>query len=238
MKKYIWLLIFVLFFSTSCRKEGRINISVINSERELQDYLIYGWNTWNNSSLLSHVLLPEGLELKISFRVNYRYGYPYYLNESYIASPLHNFPAKITPIAHTYDGAYTELRIKWQGMTALVQSASHHDDLLILITPEEMPEHPHILLLEAGMLYNREGKVEKNGSYLQADMGTRTHSIGSTRKDTIILLPINNPYLAFSSNEQTAFFTGEIRTHEYIRNFIQRRKNEFNDKNSQYGDLC
>ena len=35
----------------------------------LQDSLAQGWNTWNTRSVLSHVLLPEGIALNLGLPV-------------------------------------------------------------------------------------------------------------------------------------------------------------------------
>ncbi len=238
MKKIIGIsLITAIFILNSCHNSGRPDPSRVNSEKELQEYLIYGWNTWNNNNLLEQILLPEGLMLKLSFRTNYRSGIPSTFYDTFISYSQNCSGPEITPIAHTYDGQYTELRIKWKGMTALIQTTSHHDDVFILFTPEELPSPPPIMLLEAGMLYNSEGNVIKNGHYLQANMGTRTHNIGSTKPDTSLFFPVSNPYLSYSASEKTAFFTGEKRSLEYITNFVERRKGEFYAANDKYGNL-
>ncbi len=237
MKKYsCFLLLFVLILFASCQKSSRPDRTKIRAAKELNQYVGYGWNTWSNSNLMEYILLPEELMLKVSFRVNYRTEIPATYNETYIPAAMESYPMEIIPIAHNYDGHYTELRIKWKGMTALIQSVTHHDDIFILFTPEELPSSPHIMILEAGMLYNSDGEVIKNGHYLQANMKTRTHNIGSTQKDTAISLPISNPYLSFNTFRQIAFFTGEKRSLDYIGKFVERRKNEFYNPSSEYGD--
>ncbi len=39
-----------------------------NKYLEFRKNLVSGWNTWNTKSLLSRVLLPEGLAINISIR--------------------------------------------------------------------------------------------------------------------------------------------------------------------------
>ena len=60
----------------------------IDSNKKLQEYLAYGWNTWNNPNLLSFVRMPEGLSLQLSFRLTYRSGGPYYLDSGLYFKPV------------------------------------------------------------------------------------------------------------------------------------------------------
>ena len=218
---------------------GRKDPKKINSNEDLQEYLLFGWNTWNNRNLLNQVLMPEGLSLRVTFRQTMRYGgAPYFLDQAYISSPKHNFPEKITPLGHAYDGSYTDLILDWQGLSARIQTAIHGENVYILYTPIELPEHPPLLILEAGMLWNKEGGISKNESLLQADLGTKSLGIGATREDSIIPLPLKTHYLAFTSNTVTAFYTGKKKTLDYIQKFINTREQQFEQEKLKYGDMA
>ena len=39
------------------------------SYKELNNKVSTGWNTWNYQSMLSHVLLPEGLAINLNLRL-------------------------------------------------------------------------------------------------------------------------------------------------------------------------
>jgi hypothetical protein len=66
--------------------------------------------------------------------------------------------------------------------------------LLILYTPEFVPENPPLLILEVGTIWNKKGMIQKKDNFIQADFGPKGFSIGSSQKDTSILLPLQSPY--------------------------------------------
>lgn len=238
MKKLILFLSLILFI-TSCRfLDGRKNPSRIDSNEDLQEYLLYGWNTWNNPNLLNQVLMPEGLSLRLSFRQAMRYGgAPYYLDQAYISSPKHNFPEQIKPYGHAFDGSYSELDLEWKGLKAKIQTATHGENIYFLYTPIELPEYPPIMILEAGMLWNMEGEIDKKDDFIQVDLGTKSFGVGSTQPDSLLPLPIPAAYMSFRSDTIVGFYTGKKRSLEYIQTFVQNRKGQFATLKEQYGDL-
>ena len=86
---------------------------------EIQKKLASGWNTWNTWSVLSHVLLPEGLAVNLSVR-EYRSGG--WLREALIGRQGDK-EEKILPGPHAYDGSYTELTLIWEDIELRIQSA-------------------------------------------------------------------------------------------------------------------
>lgn len=236
---FVFLFLFVFILPSCDSYVGRKNPAKIDSNEDLQEYLIFGWNTWNNPNLLNHVLMPEGLSLRITFRQTMRYGgAPYYLDQAYISSPKHNFIEKITPFGHAYDGSYTDLVLEWKGLSARIQTSIHGENIYILYTPLKLPEHPPVLILEAGMLWNKEGKISKNENLLQADLGTKSFGIGATRENYLIPLPLKTHYLAFTSDTVTAFYTGKKKTLPYIQKFITTRKLQFEQEKEKYGNMA
>lgn len=105
--------------------------------------LAAGWNTWNTRSVLSHVLLPEGIAINIGFK---HYAGGDYLKEALIGRRgEHN--EKIHPGLRTYDGTYTDLRLSWKGRSWRVQTAATGDEWVMLVTPLAVavtPEHGHV----------------------------------------------------------------------------------------------
>lgn len=236
IKKIAFPFILVLLLSSCELTERRIHSTRVNSAEELNDFLLYGWNTWNNPNLLSQVLMPQGLSLRISMRDSYRRGSPYYLDEAYISSPFHRFTEQVEPYNHTYDGSFTDLKISWKGVTARIKTATRRDNIYILYIPEEVPEYPPVLILEAGILWNKGGVLEKKENIIQADMGTKSITIGATRNDSLIPLPLSSPYLSFSSADTLAFFTGRRQSLEWIQDFISDKEQEILEDRSKYGD--
>ena len=237
MKIKLLLALVILVVMPSCLKEKIIDSSKIKNNEKLQEFILRGWNTWDNSNLLNYVHMPEGLSLRLTFRSSDKSYYPHYLDQTTISAPLLNFPGKITPIAHSYDGRYIEMILSWNGMKARIQVAREKRDIMILYTPIEIPENPFLMILETGILYNKPGKVEKNNEIIQADVSMRTFNVQSTAKELNIPLPISNPYLCVNSDEVSAFFTGYGWNLEKIKNYMEVRKGLYYEQQEEYGDL-
>jgi putative isomerase len=242
MKNILISLLFI--FLVSCDFTSRQDSDAIDSGSELMNYNAYGWNTWNNANLLNYVLLPQGLSLRINFRPLVESSSPFYITESYISDTHNDSDVRIIPLAHSINDNYTELRIVWRGLTAKIQTATYKDDLLILYTPEFVPENPPLLILEVGTIWNKKGMIQKKDNFIQADFGPKGFSIGSSQKDTSILLPLQSPYLAMNSAIETGFYTGRKRTLEFVQRFVNGRKkqisghkNLFNEKADVYDAL-
>ena len=202
----------------------------------LQKRLLRGWNTWNNPSVLSHVLMPEGLALNVTFRK--KRGGPYWLRDSYVANLRSTFPETIHPGPHASDGSYTELELEWEGMKATVRSATDGDDIVILFTPRAVPSEPHVLLLESGILWNKAGSLRREGARIVATVGEREIAIGSTQTPAVVPLPVNAPYLAFDSAQKTGFYTGASRTVEEIEQILDARRTEAEERPKRFGHLA
>jgi len=237
MRKLLIPGIFLLLLSACEFPGGRKDTASINSNEDLQEYLLYGWNTWNNPNLLNQVLMPDGLSLRLMFRNTSRYsGYPYFLNEAYISSPKHNFDEKIIPLDHAYDGFYSEMILEWKNLRARIQTSVHGENIYILYTPLEVPENPPVLLLEAGMLWNMQGNLEKRDDIIQVDIPSRSFNVGSTSPETDVPLPLTSPYISVRSDTITAFYTGKKQNLDYIKRFVNTRKQMFEDQRKKYGN--
>jgi Mannosylglycerate hydrolase MGH1-like glycoside hydrolase domain len=232
MKNIIISLLFL--FLLSCDFTNRQDSNTINSTTELRDYNAFGWNTWNNANLLNHVLLPQGLSLRMNFRPLVEASSPFYITESYISENQDESEAQIIPLNHAINGNYTELRIVWRGLTARIQTATYKDDLFILYTPEIVPENPPLLILEVGSIWNNKGMIQKKDDFIQADFGPKGFSIGSSQKDSSVLLPLQNPYLALNSTIETGFYTGRKRTLEFVQRFVGSKKKEIIEYKNLY----
>lgn len=229
--------IFLILLGSCDNIEKQYTEYRIDSNEELQEYLLNSWNTWNNPDLLNQVLMPEGLSIRISFRQTHRNaGTPYFLDQALVAGPANNFPLKVEPLLHTYDGYYTDMRISCQGFSARIQTATRRDDIFILYTPEELPEHPPLLVVEAGLLWNNKGMVEKKEGFFQADFGPKTFIISATRSDSMVPLSLPSKYLNFSSDMPVGINTGKKRSLEYIQDWIRKREELIINERNLYGD--
>ena len=94
--------------------------------RALNDRLAQGWNTWNTSSVLSHVFLPHNFAVNLQLQDN---ASGKVLKEALIGRE------KVNPGPHAYDGSYTELTINWGKIKVNVKTAASDKNLAIVVTP-------------------------------------------------------------------------------------------------------
>ena len=232
------LSILFIILITSCFSEKNIKPEKVRNEKTLQEFLIRGWNTWDNSNLLNHVYMPEGLSVKMSFRKNYKSGMPYFMNYAFIAGEQDKHSGQINPFLHYFDASYTDLKVSWEGLNARIQTATDYEDLLILYTPEKVSGHNHILILEAGILWGKQGLVRKMDNFIQAEIGNTVYSIRTTGADQKIPLPLHSPYLTFESDKEIAFFTGKTRSLELIKRIMVKRDERNRARSDKYGEMA
>ena len=187
----------------------------MNEYREVQDRLARGWNTWDTRSVLSHVLLPEALCIRLGIK---NYASSSFLKEAFVLRRLQDpaaarNQAQVVPGPHAYDGSYTELRLTWQGIVIDVRSAHDGDDLVLLVEPVEMTAYPATLVAEAGILYNRPGWTANDGDHILASLPDREIRIYCTgkRRDEHNY-PTDNPHFACVLSEPVCITTGRART--------------------------
>jgi len=213
---------------------------------EILAKIAIGWNTWNARSVLSHVLLPEGFALNICFK-EYKAGR--YLKESLIGrfqpktDPTLEYRGgeyveEIFPGAHAYDGSYTELSVAWRGIEVNIQTATLENDLVILVSPAKNQKYPATLVIESGILWNRNGNVEKDGKVIIANLPNKQVRVYTTK--TWIYDPYvatQAPYAAMRMDEEIGVSTGKERTIEEIKTVIELRKQEHYNRKNKYGNL-
>ena len=224
------LLLFLLLLSCQARAQQT------SPEAANQDTLLRGWNTWNNPSVLSHVKLPEGLNVQLLLRK--QRGGPYWLHDSYIASPKVNFPEKIYPGRHAYDGSYTELEVNWEGQRATVETASDGTDFYLLYQPLDSPELPHILVVQTGILWNKPGAISKTNGTVTATFADTSYRIATTVEEEPYALPLPSPYFSFPSDRRVAIYTGSEKTTDEVAAFIARQREAYQQSLQRYGELA
>lgn len=131
--------------------------------------LVNNWNTWDTRSVLSHVLLPEALSLKLAFC---HYGMLTVVDDTSFGtkairatagvklaeSEINDRRVRLIAGAHAPDGAYTRLTVIIGSVTIEVESAHVGErDLVILVRPQSNEPKPPSLILEASFLWNIPG---------------------------------------------------------------------------------
>jgi putative isomerase len=200
--------------------------------RELQKRLVRGWNTWNTTSVLSHVHLPEGFAITLGLKSSG--AGPHYQREFYPANETLHRPEKIRLGPHADDGSYTELVLEWQSggwardtpNLFLVQSATEGDDVFVLVTVKQRAKlRPAHLYVEAGFLWNRPGTVTRTGDVLRAEGGGRVFEVRQTARDVHDPFgTTNTPYLAAALDGALAVYTGGPKKLEEVEAIVARRK--------------
>jgi putative isomerase len=234
MKKLIYLILPILFFGCTSKHNPEKN-NEVNSNESLQKEILQGWNTWNNPNLLSFVLMPDGLSIRITFRK--KRGGPYWMDQSYITGPQINFPEKITPLAHAYDGSYISMEVTWSGIRARVQAAHDDKDIVILYTPLEVPEDPPYLVMESGILWNKPADLEWEGNIIESELEDRDILIRTTGKSVEEKFPLPSPHYILESDQPVSFYTGDQKTDKDILDIIARQESNFKHSLSKYGAL-
>jgi len=197
--------------------------------REMTERLACGWNTWHVRSMLTHVLLPEGLGLQLGIK-EYRGG-------QHIREFLKG-PIDILPGLRSYDGAYTDLTLTWEGIRLRVQSALDGDDLVILATPIEMQKKPALLTVEGAMFWNRPGQWRLDGDSLLGQTAQRQArlfaTVESVREPHIWA---TTAYLALPLSAPVGLSTGKRRTIQQIEAVLASQRAVLDAKAAGFGDL-
>ncbi|MCP5053212.1 MAG: hypothetical protein GY940_38965 [bacterium] len=205
--------------------------------KEIHTKLASGWNTWNTRSVLSHVLLPEGFALNLSFKQHY------WLEEKYLKEALIGRSGKgaeeIRPGPHTYDGSFTRLDIGWEQLKARVESAWVGEDLVILVTPDGTFKSGVKLIIESAMLWNGAGNLSKKGNTLTAVLPGRKVTAWCTAehvKDPYV--ETSSPYLGVFLEGKVGISTGKPRGTGEIEKIIKEQERRLMGKAAKYGDLA
>jgi putative isomerase len=188
----------------------------------LQKRLGNGWNTWDVHSVMSHVLLPEGLAIRVGFYRKTMLNGDASLADALIGRQGAN-EEQVNPGPHAWDGSYTELRLAWQGVRVRVQSAHAGSDLVILVTPlaEKRDRLPATAVFSAAYLWNRPGAVERLADKMESRGSSGTIDIFCVgAKGPFTNIPVAGPYLAAELNDVVGLSTGKPRSIEEIQKAI------------------
>ena len=234
MKKIIYILIPIIFLT--CSAEAVKPATPEESYRAIQKYLQTGWGTFNHKSVLSHVLLPDGIALNIGIKLHDNNA-ENYLKEAFISTRGIR-SEKIFPGYKAYDGSYSELIIEWNGVKFRLESATTtKQDYLLLLTPLKTPENIPSVILETGMLWNRQGILQLKEHEIEVKTINRTLTVHTTGIATDEYLANTSPYLSVKFDQPVAFYTGEIKTIVQVKELVAKRRSEQEVIYQKYGSL-
>ncbi|WP_238008931.1 trehalase family glycosidase [Dactylosporangium sp. AC04546] len=177
---------------------------------DVQARLARGWNTFDTRSLLTQVLLPEGLAVALGIKEYYR------------GNALHQVQIgrrdedaeEVTLGPHAVDGAYAAVTVRWRGIELHVETAHAGEDLVILVTPRANQAQPATLTVSAGPLWNLPGAVRRAGEVLEASLPGRDtpltiHTTAAQVDDPYV--DLTGPYLAVRLHGPVGVSTGQAR---------------------------
>lgn len=187
----------------------------------VQKGLAQGWNTWDTNSVLTQVLLPEGLAIHIGFKDNSTIN-----GDSFLQSALIGRFGKdaevVTPGPHTWDGSNTDLLVAWRGHTIRVQTGASGRNISFLVSPEHSSTDsalPVTLVVWVNYLWNRPGTVTRRNGMIEATTSTGEIPIYCTcaspvsaNSGTPINIPVGGPYFAVDLVKPVGINTGISRT--------------------------
>jgi putative isomerase len=197
--------------------------------------LAKGWNTWNTRSVLSHVLLPQAFAINLCIK-EFKDGN--YLKEALIGRSDKNDEI-IHPGAHTYDGSYTQLNLKWRGIEVNVESAVRQDELVLLITPLKNQKCHATLVVETGILWNSPGCIVIENGIITGVFQykkIRVHTTKPLENDSNI--PCQTPYIPMKLYEPIGISTGKKYSVDEIKAILSEKKVQYEKNKEKYGTLA
>ena len=195
---------------------------------EIQNSLASGWNTFNTWNSLSYVYMPMGFE--IAFDLKYQaHNFSGYLHRAnFIEGDNWEIP-KLKALAHAYDGSYTRMRVDWEDVHAMIETATDGDDFVAVVSPVGEQKHYSALVVRTGLLFNRDGRLFHEDDCIGARRNGKNTILLHAVTDTVVdyAVDVSTPYFSFELDKPAAISTGSKRTLEEVRAIIAARKNEY-----------
>ncbi len=202
---------------------------------QVQQHLAQGWNTWDVNSVATHVLLPQGLAIRIGLKHNTTVTGDDFLRDALIGR-LTPGAEQVTPGPHSWDGSYTDLRIAWKGHDWRIQSARDGADLVLLVTPlpsKPVPALPATVVFSVNFLWNRPGAILKHGNVIEAHTGSQTIPVycactnSNDQATNDVNIPVSGSYFAVDLVRPVGISTGKFRTIAEIQSAIDRQRTAY-----------
>ncbi len=198
---------------------------------QLKAELNNGWNTWNTKSVLSHVLLPEAIAVD------------FYLKDKNTGKILKEAlmgrrgeeAETIWPLAHTNDGSYTELDIKWSGIEMKFQSCAQGKNICFQLTPLADNVNGEILLSPQEIWWDRDGKTNVGDDHLIFDLPSGKIVLYVKGKPEVKAEPGLNS-LVFSAGTEIVLSTEADLTVSEIKVKITAAKAKHEENKNKYGE--
>ena len=195
---------------------------------ELQQSANAGWNTFYNDDILSHVLLPWGFSISLSFRKR--------SSGDVLRSLLINRESPVRADARSADGSYTCLHIRHGNTPIKVESVAKDGEQLILVTPEGYYTSDEQLIVETAFLWGKDGTLTKENGWLGAICpdGRRIRLHSNTAPYPFYLPTLTAPAMFFTINAPIVISTFPCTTEEACR-IVGESKRAVAEEAEKYG---
>lgn len=194
----------------------------MNKYQRTMQALAQGWNTWDNDSVLSHVLLPDCLRIRLGF-IDTSTGQ--HLREATI-TPGGDGQPDVRVSARSLDGGYTELDLRWQTVAVRVQSAAMDGQLVLLVTPLK-GDGGSRLTVQVDYAWSADGTISRTaaGWLAKNESGKASHSVHLPIGGAEGMGQGDEPGRAvLSLREPAEICVGKPMTHSQAVDFIRRGK--------------
>jgi len=195
---------------------------------EIQQSANSGWNTYYNDNILSHVLLPYGFSIHLSFRKK--------SSGDILRSLLINRESPVRVDVRSIDGSYTCLHIRHGNIPIKVESAVKDEQQIILVTPEGYYTADEQLIVETAFLWGCDGTLIKEKGMLGAVCpdGKRIQLYSNTAPCDFYLPELTSPSMFFTMNAPIVIATFPCTTLEAC-NILGESRRAVLDESQKYG---
>lgn len=235
MKKSIFkLIVLCLLLSVNHIHAQQFSRIIRTAEyKALQERLCRGWNTWYNNSLTSYVHLPEGFVVNLCIATD---DNRHYLKDVLKAADIAARPERVFPSLRADDGSYTSMKLHYENIDLQIETATDGEDFVAIVTPEK--SSCNTLIIEAGIVYGKDGMIGKKGTKLYARFGEQEWSIGITN----VLQPeeyltSTAPRLNVMLDRKIGIYVGKQRSFQEIETVIQKQRKVQIQRVEAYGGL-
>ena len=191
-----------------------------------------GWNTWNTRNVLSYSHLPEGFTVNLCIK---EFSCTTPLRESLVGR-FGDHEEKIFPGARSYDGSCTQLNLKYQQLELDVRSVVAEDEQYVILTPLKTCYRTPVLVIEACLLWGKDGCLGKSGNRIFGDCGGRHFEIFTTGNLVVTQHTGSlSPYVAVELDGPVVVSTKPCSL-EKAENLYAAAKARLDAQNQAYGD--
>ena len=197
----------------------------------LKRALLKGWNTWDVSDVLTHVLMPEGFAVTLEVEKDGEKAAGVCIGKADKGTLV------VAPGLHAYDGSATDLNVAWKGMHIRVRSATSGDDLVLLVTCDR-PQAGTLLKVLPRMLWGRKVGLGRTGQAVRAETGARTVSVYVAGAEPAGGGSETPPHFAVPLAEGVGISTGRARSIAEIGAAVDAAAAAEERRRSAYGELA